>query len=423
MKYLLIILSIVATSMFFFPFEFTFLKGINTKHILFGFGSLCFAWDIIRQKDFSISKELLISSFIALVFSLVGQYSNYYNNTADYSYSIYIGSMWMWFIACYGTCCFIRFTHGYISIKLITNYLAVVCVTQCVLALAIDFIPTFKSFVDSVFITADLILLEKIKRLYGIGATLDVAGIRFACVLVMISVYLSEDKEVRTNPIYRLLYLFSFLLISIVGNMIARTTSVGLVIGLIYIVLKSGLFSFTIKLINLHFLKTIAVIIVIGFTVVWYFYTTNIEVFKLVRFAFEGFFNLIETGEWKTDSNEVLKQMWIPPDNNKTWIIGDGYFNDPNTGNYYKYTDIGYLRFIYYSGLIGLTCFSLFFIYLSISLAKRFSYLQNILFLLLIIVFINWVKVSTDIFLVFAFFLVISQPGFIKHYRKDFEKI
>lgn len=59
--------------------------------------------------------------------------------------------------------------------------------------------------------------------------------------------------------------------------------------------------------------------------------------------------------------------MYVFPDNLKTWIIGDGYFSNPyNTDpfyigtrsrGYYMGTDVGYLRFIFYFGLIGLSAF------------------------------------------------------------------
>lgn len=65
--------------------------------------------------------------------------------------------------------------------------------------------------------------------------------------------------------------------------------------------------------------------------------------------------------------------MWIWPDNPMTWLIGDGYFNNPINSNpyyigpastnYYMGTDVGYCRFIFYFGLIGLSAFCL---YLSI---------------------------------------------------------
>lgn len=409
--------------MYYFPFEFTFLKGINTKHIMFVFGALCLGWDAISQRYITFSRELLVASIIALLFSLVGLFSLDFNNTFDYAYAIYIGSMWMWFIACYGACSLIRVTHGYISVKLIANYLTVVCLAQCVIALLIDFIPSFKSIVDSIFVTGDRFFMEKVERLYGIGASLDVAGIRFASVLVIIAVLLSEDKGIRLRTDKMIYFILSFILIGIIGNMIARTTTVGLVLGFGYILIRSGIISFTIKMINIHFWRVLIICLAIFFFVGGYLYNASQEFYQLIRFAFEGFFNWVETGTWETDSTDVLKNMWVFPDNNKTWIIGDGLFNNAIDGSYYKNTDVGYLRFIYYCGVIGISVFSIFFIYLSISLYARFEYIKYLFLLLLIVVFANWVKVSTDIFLVYAFFLVISQPYFESYYEKDFEKI
>ena len=111
--------------------------------------------------------------------------------------------------------------------------------------------------------------------------------------------------------------------------------------------------------------------------------------------------------------------MYVFPDNLKTWIIGDGYFDNPQdidpyytgevTGGYYMGTDVGYLRFIFYFGIFGLTSFIAFFIAITQSCMKKFSQ-QSLLFLLFLAVnIIGWFKVSTDVFLVFAPFLLISR--------------
>lgn len=423
MKYIAILFTIILTSMYYFTFEFTFLRGINSKHMMFFVGVICFGWDVLSRGSVLFSKELLISSIIAVLFSIVGFISLDYNSTSDYAYAYYLASMWMWYIACYGACSSIRITHGYISIKLIANYLIAVCLFQCIIALLIDFVPIVKSIVDSIFITGSRTFMENVNRLYGIGASLDVAGIRFACVLVLISVLLSEDKKIRSSNKYMLYYIISFILIGIMGNMIARTTTVGLVLGLVYIVLRSGIVSFTIKIINLHFWRVIVLVIGLVSVIGTYLYNVSKEFYELIRFAFEGFFNWVETGTWETDSTEVLKNMWVFPDNNKTWIIGDGYFNNPITGEFYMDTDVGYLRFIFYCGLIGLVLFSSLFIYLSLAFSARFYYLKYMFYLLLIVVFANWAKVATDIFLLYAFFLVIAQPYFESYYEEDFEKI
>ena len=423
MKYFLIVLTFVFSSMYYFPFEFTFLRGINTKHMMFVLGSLCLSWDILCNRSITFNKELIIGSIFALIFSICGLFSNDLNNTSDYAYTIYLGSMWMWLIACYGACCFMKLSHGYISVKLIINYLLAICVFQCIIALLIDFIPSVKTLIDSFFVTGEVGYMERINRLYGIGASLDVAGVRFACVLVLAAVILCEDKLIRNNNNLLIYYIFSFLIIGVIGNMIARTTTVGLGLGLAYIIFRSGILSINIKIIDLKLWKILFSSTLFIVIIATYLYYNNPDFYDLIRFAFEGFFNWVETGKWETDSTEVLKNMWVFPENIKTWIIGDGYFNNPITGGYYMGTDVGYLRFIFYSGLIGLFSFSIFFIYLSLALSIRFKYIKYVFFLLLIIVFVNWIKVATDIFLVYAFFLCISQPYFSPYYKKDFEAI
>ena len=137
------------------------------------------------------------------------------------------------------------------------------------------------------------------------------------------------------------------------------------------------------------------------------------------RFAFEGFFSLVEQGEWDVSSNNSLMNMYVFPDNAKTWIIGDGYFDGPsNTDPYYvgptmtgfyMWTDVGYLRFIFYFGLIGLGAFMAFFYKCGQTCATKFSGYSVMFWIILLLNYIIWFKVSTDIFLVFALFLCISK--------------
>jgi hypothetical protein len=137
-----------------------------------------------------------------------------------------------------------------------------------------------------------------------------------------------------------------------------------------------------------------------------------------MRFGFEGFFNYFEKGKFDYTSNETLKNMYILPDNPKTWIIGDAYFNNPKmidpyytgevTEGYYKNTDIGYLRFIFYFGVIGLLMFSFYFIEVGKTCMQRHPEWKVMFLLLLLLHFAVWAKVSTDLFLAFAPFLCFS---------------
>ena len=113
-----------------------------------------------------------------------------------------------------------------------------------------------------------------------------------------------------------------------------------------------------------------------------------------------------------------LKNMLVFPDNLKTWLIGDGYMENPRIdpyytgkihGGYYMSTDIGYLRFIFYFGIVGLFLFQLFLWKTTQVCVQRFRGYALLFLMILAVNMIGWVKVSTDIFLVFALFLCVPE--------------
>ena len=116
---------------------------------------------------------------------------------------------------------------------------------------------------------------------------------------------------------------------------------------------------------------------------------------------------------------EKMINMIVFQDNIKTWIIGDGYFDNPfatdpyytgeHAGGFYKGTDIGYLRFIFYCGLAGLIVLIAYSFKITQICIRRFVNYKTMFLLLLAINLIVWLKVSTDIFLVFALFLCIPK--------------
>ncbi len=81
---------------------------------------------------------------------------------------------------------------------------------------------------------------------------------------------------------------------------------------------------------------------------------------------------------------------------------------------YYQNTDIGYLRFIFYFGIFGLIAFIWYFIKVGTTCIKRFISHRLLFAILLLLNFIIWCKVSTDIFLVFALFLCLREEEWDK---------
>ena len=152
--------------------------------------------------------------------------------------------------------------------------------------------------------------VESVNRLYGIGASLDTAGIRFSIVLVMIAFMLSRmNNPSRKN--YMWIYILSFILITIIGNMIARTTTVGVGLALLYLLYTSKIYKLRLVSSQKRIWMWLMVCISLTIPVFLYFYHTNMAIQKYTHFAFEGFFSLFETGKWEVASNEKLMSMYI----------------------------------------------------------------------------------------------------------------
>lgn len=420
-KLIKIFLAGVAVSCYFFPFEFTFLPGVNTKMAMAGVGLILYAIDLAKGRVGQINKSGFQIAVIAALVSLCGLTAVIYNNTNDYTYATYIVSMFVWLGGAYTAIKIVKWLHGYVSVELLGNYLIGVCVGQCVLALMIDYIPAFKILVDSFIVGFDFVntdRLTKAGRLYGIGAALDVAGTRFSVTLVIIAMMLRNLSGSRYYK-YMWLYLIAFFFIAVVGNMMARTTIVGVVVGIIFMFIPQHLLGLSSNYESGKILKYILITLCVLLPIVIYLYSTNEQFHDNIRFGFEGFFSLAEKGKWETNSNNILKNMVVFPDNFKTWFTGDGYFENPtymdpyyvgpSHGGYYKNTDIGYLRFIFYFGLMGLGMFIMYFFKVANTCAERFPKYAALFWLILAINMIVWLKVSTDIFVVFALFLCISQ--------------
>lgn len=418
MKVFLIILNIILTSLFFFPFEFKALPGLNTKMILAVIGLAILALNLIKQRSASIRSDLFRLFILAGVVSLIGLFSITYNNTSDTAYASYLVSMAVWLSAAYTVVSSTKAIHGKVNTALICRYLTAVCAIQCVLAMVIEYNPAFKALIDSVIEQEqDFLNQRNVHRLYGIGARLDIAGGRFSLVLLVIMYLLFNDTSKDAKKFETPLIL-AFGVIAVIGNIISRTTTVGLAVALAYmgmtLVIKHNNVSRSSKG---RVLKKVGIMLAIGIPVVVFFYNTNINFHNQIQFGFEGFFSIFESGEWHTDSNEKLETMIVFPESLKTWIIGDGYFssprNDPNfigeiVGGYYMGTDIGYLRFIFYFGIVGLIAFSVFLIGCCETCMKLFPEDKWLFVLILLIGFIIWLKVSTDMFLFFALFLAMD---------------
>ncbi len=433
LKYLQMAVGIILTSFYFFPFTFTFLPGVNTKMAMAGVGLVMLGLQLGRARNSIFSKDMVTISLYALMVSFTSFIAVTLNETRDYTYVSYIISMWVWLSAAYVAVKYMRTVHGYISVELVCNYLIAVCVFQCISALIIDTFPVVKNYALTYIADlgpTEMELMKESGRLFGFGAALDPAGSRFAAVLTII-VFMATRLAATNRNKYLVGYILAFIFIAIAGNMIARTTTVGVIIALAFLLYSIGLHRMAISKSTGRIILWFVGILVVAVPLLTILYHTNEQFHDNLRFAFEGFFSLAEKGRWEVSSNEILKNMIVFPDNLKTWIIGDGYMLNPNmsdpyyTGEYhnagyYQLTDIGYLRFIFYSGLIGLAAMALFIWKAGRISMLKFKDQQTLFWLLLAVNYVVWFKVSTDIFLALALFLVIDKEENEK-YDKQFK--
>ena len=404
-KFLIVVICAIAVDAFLWDFTLTILPFISSKRFMALFGAAAFFFKGIREHNPSFSRRVIVSAILAFLFSLWCYVAITINGTDDRTYVTYFGSFATWLSAAYGVYAVIHYLHGRADLMVITRYVAIVCVAQCIIALLIDNVPMVKSVVQSVFLYS-YEYFENIGRLYGIGCALDPAGVRFSAVQVLIAHQIVAEPRVRGN-LSRFSFMFiAFLVITVIGCIIARTTMVGSALGLAYIAIgmfrvQRGGYVSRIQVI-LTALLFVLLASAIGISV--YLYQTSASFYSDIRFGFEGFFNWVETGEFRTNSTDILMNvMWIWPEDLHGWWVGYGKY-----GLYTWGTDIGYCNFVLYCGLVGLVIYSIYYLFNHLSLISKFNRFVLPALLLTAVTFIVWAKVATDIFLIDALLFCID---------------
>ena len=419
-----VLFCFIIVDFFFFSTLLSFTGSYNTKELMAVVGIFLFIFDMSRQRQFALSNEFIGLLAYSGLLSMAALFSALVHNTQERTYTTFFISMLVWLSSAYVAVKCLKGTHGKLSIELVGKYIVAITVVQGLMAVIADnYVPLDNFIMRNV---PGLAWTKSEGRLYGFGTTaaLDSGGIRFAIAAILcahnIKVAVQEERP-KGLP----LYVLAFLIITVTGNMIARTTLVGSIIGLAYLLIyispfSSKLTTATFKAWIWIIMETLAIVIIVTSL-----YNSDQNFYRRTRFAFEGFFSLAEEGHWRTGSNDALMSMYVFPDNAETWLIGDGYFivpgSDPNymgtaTEGYYMGTDVGYLRFIFFFGLLGLAIYSLFIIYAGRTCIRMHPD-NTLLFLLLIAVnFVVWLKVATDCFFILALFICL---GYIRDHSPD----
>lgn len=152
---------------------------------------------------------------------------------------------------------------------------------------------------------------------------------------------------------HKLWYCFCLVTVLIAGVLSARTFFFILLISLFYLLYflykRKG-----VKIVIGYFL--ILIVVVLCSLSAGVSLLLDSEYGETFHWAFEWYVNMKENGDTSTGSTQVLQSMYFFPTHVKTWLWGDALFTSCD-GGFYKGTDVGYLRNLFYWGILGSLCY------------------------------------------------------------------
>ncbi len=183
-------------------------------------------------------------------------------------------------------------------------------------------------------------------RAFGFGEHIFFVGGVWSAIALLIITFLYKRKQIS-------LQWFSvvFFLIVVSGLFVARTTLSGCVaLAMLIFPLRKNILG-----IWKYLLAGMVLITLLLFSqnyLLQYDYNTG--------YAYELINNFFETGNIETSSSQKTVNMWnILPNSFETWFIGDAKYV-AEEGGYYMHTDVGYMRIVFYGGIVGLILYLLF---------------------------------------------------------------
>src|SRR5690606_36567370 len=230
----------------------------------------------------------------------------------------------------------------------LTQYLIIVYVLQAVFSFVLFLNPAiFDIYISLLKQDNNENFMDRLnvieKRLIGVGSGFFLGvlkyGVGFFMLIIFPYVFSLKSKY---------LYIFSVVLVTIAGVMTGRTFFVAILMGIVLFSLIDWKNSFK------FIFKILPLSLIIGFGIITIsdLLIEGDRLENISNYVLEIFINYEETGTLSTSSSDATKDMYIFPTNDKTWLLGDGRMM-MNDGSYYMGSDVGYVRLIFYFGIIS----------------------------------------------------------------------
>lgn len=391
-----------------FPIEFTFLPFTTVRIVqLVGLVYFMYILLTIKKMPFPILKFW----GGAIVVVCVGFWAtSVFNQANDYSViqtrGIYV---FLYTVSAYLIASLIRKTTNIHPFYALIEWVVIATTIYALLSFVFFLIPDLYLLYEDFVITNDRITSQNKSliqiRLLGLSQSVQYANAAVYYGIVMWGAIFAFKSKKTFLFRHKWLFYAIISLFVVAGIFSGRTFFIILLLTVIYIYLlnkRKGLWKTFKECVALFF-----PVALISFLGIIYFLAANQDA---IKWAFELFLNM-SNGEIGSDSTDTLMYMLqILPDNLYTWLLGDGRAETVD-GAFYMNTDSGYLRSIFYWGIMG-SCIYYFILYAYYKILRNCSEIPNLwtyFFMILIFTYIYNIKdfyYPVSFFLLFLFSLV-----------------
>lgn len=373
-------------------------------------------WLLRRRGRLSLDRHVILS-FVTLlavgVFSLV---TTALNSSGDFAFATYVASVLVIGSGATFVAWLVQRTYGSKAPLAASLLLINVVGAQVALALLAFLIPDLSTILVGLQVNSDLdqaILSETGEfRLIGFGSRFFGSGITNSFALIVIANIL-RDHLFTAAKRYALSGLF--VLISVGGMMMSRSTLIGLAIALIYIAMPiRGDVARALRTQRRAFLMAAILTPTILSLILVLVSSEMLEGLEpALRFGFELFVNYFDGNELSSQSTTHLLDMYNSV-GDLPLLTGDGYYSDPfDSALYYGAVDIGYFRLILYFGLPGLLAYLSFQVQSIRLCARHIGGREGTLFTAAVITLLLALNLKgfTDLIVFSAFLYACSRPA------------
>lgn len=377
--------------------------GIMGSSFIFGAGIVGLGLFIMHRPPF---KELI---YVALAFGVL-YFTTFLSswvsgNSDDFILTAYTKSQAGWFFSAYLIIFFLFRFHKEPTVSTLLSYLIAAIALQAICTICITYIPSIGNILMSLELDAAGWEQAREKtgdeRLIGYGIGFYGAGYMYGYGLIF-TVFIMARAQIKKKKTMFLLAI-TYVLIFYIGIFTARTIVVGAAVSLILLVFFYMKNYAQIKRRSIQFFIYFGILAILGYSIMYAYFPS------MVDWAFELFYNMSE-GKVETSSSNGLKYMFqdFPTHDLKLFFFG-------RTSLRFFGNDVGYVRMIYHSGIIGTIAFYLVSVTLAYTCMSKDRYTNILLIMLVIYEWLINIKGLADIHSIFFLFFFFFM--FYKYYK------